>query len=50
MFESGGMPKSSIFRAEVRSMRLIVSMKPTEDADDFGDKKAAGSGEDAHRS
>ena len=38
-----------IFGAKARSMRLVMSMKPTKAADDFGDKRATGSGKGAHR-
>ena len=49
-FESLGTPTNSIFRAEAGSMRSVMSMKPTEAASNFGDKRTDGSGEDAHQS
>ena len=50
VFKYLGTPKSSIFRVKAGSMRLVMLMKLTKAADDFGNKRAAGSSEDAHRS
>ena len=49
VFKSWGTPQNSIFRAEAGSMGLIMLMKPAKAVDDFGNKRAVGSDEDAHR-